>query len=172
MTSNTLTRRTPAFWIMASFLAISIPLMLAGQTLSVFDYELTTRLGLQEARDQVGAYGVQFNKAFAVADTVVYLPLIVLSLSGLITRKRWALFTTAAFAGASIYWTVTIAAAFRLLPEVESYVYQPPFQIWLFVVVYFLFGVWALAYLIWRGERLLSDVERKRLIDLLLVDSL
>lgn len=39
-------------------------MLLLGQTMAVFDYELAMRLGLQESPEQVGAYGMQVNRAF------------------------------------------------------------------------------------------------------------
>ena len=52
-------RRPIAFWIIVSFLAISILLMLIGQTMAVFNYDLAVRLGLQESPGQVSEFGVQ-----------------------------------------------------------------------------------------------------------------
>ncbi len=40
--------RSPGFWIVIVFLAVSIVLMLVGQTLSVFNYDLAVSMGLQE----------------------------------------------------------------------------------------------------------------------------
>jgi hypothetical protein len=144
--------------------------MLAGQTLSLIDYPLTARLGVQEEVGEVGEFGVQINRAFAVADTLVYLPLILVSLIGLLLRKPWALLTTAAFAGASLYWTVTIGASLMLLPGAPGYDYRPGPEIWLFVGIYLAFGVWTLLYLLLRGKRLLGGAGSRRLADLLLVD--
>lgn len=148
-------RRPPAFWFIFVFLALSIVLLLLGQTMSVLDYDLTVRLGLQESPEQVGAHGVQVNRAFGAGDTVVYIPLMVASLAGLWLRKRWSLLTTAAVAGISAYWTATIGFMLAFLPGTTGYDYVPPPGIWLFVGAYMLFGVWCLVYLLVRGESLL-----------------
>lgn len=148
-------RRPPAFWFIFVFLALSIVLLLLGQTMSVLDYDLTVRLGLQESPEQVGAHGVQVNRAFGAGDTVVYIPLMVASLAGLWLKKRWSLLTTAAVAGISAYWTATIGFMLAFLPGTTGYDYVPPPGIWLFVGAYMLFGVWCLVYLLVRGESLL-----------------
>lgn len=148
-------RRPPVFWFIFVFLALSIVLLLLGQTMSVLDYDLTVRLGLQESPEQVGAHGVQVNRAFGAGDTVVYIPLMVASLAGLWLRKRWSLLTTAAVAGISAYWTATIGFMLAFLPGTTGYDYVPPPGIWLFVGAYMLFGVWCLVYLLVRGESLL-----------------
>lgn len=102
------TRRPVAFWFIIGFLALSVVVLLLGQTVAVFDYELAMRLGLQESPEQVGAYGMQVNRAFGAGDTVVYIPLMLSSLVGLWFRKRCSLPITAAVAGISVYWTTTI----------------------------------------------------------------
>ncbi len=153
------TSRPMAFWFIFAFLALSVALLLLGQTMSVVDYDLTVQLGLQESPEQVGAHGVQVNRAFGAGDTIVYLPLMVASMVGLWLRKRWALLTTAAVAGISAYWTATIGSMLAFLPGTPGYNYAPPLGIWLFVGAYMLFGIWCLLYLLSRGEALLQQHE-------------
>jgi hypothetical protein len=148
-------RRPTAFWFLFVFLALSIILMLAGQTLGVFNYGLASRMGLQEKAEEMTEFGVQVNQAFGAADTVVYIPLMVLSMVGLWLRKRWSLLTTAAFCGASAYWTVTVTFIFLFLPGVPGYANVPGPEIWLFIAVYMVVGVVGLSYLAVRGEELL-----------------
>ena len=49
----TSTGRSTAFWIIVVFLAVSVVLMLVGQTLGVFNYELAARMGLQEKPEEM-----------------------------------------------------------------------------------------------------------------------
>ena len=147
--------RPIAFWIFVIFLALSILLMLTGQTMSVFNYDLTVRLGLQESPAEVGTFGMQVNRGFGAGDTVVYIPLLAASLVGLLLKKRWSLLTTAAAAGVSTYWAVTVAFIFLFLPGTPGYSHVPGIEIWTFVGVYIIFGIWGLFYLIWRGDVLL-----------------
>ena len=142
-------------WFVIVFLAMSVAVLLLGQTMALVDYDFSVRFGLQESAEQVGAHGVQVNRAFGAGDTIVYVPLMVASLAGLWLRKRWALLTTAAVAGISTYWTVTIGCMLAFLPGTPGYNYAPPLGIWLFVVAYMLFGIWCLFYLLSRGEALL-----------------
>lgn len=148
-------RRPIAFWIIVVFLSISIILMLLGQTIAVFNYDFTASLGLQESVEEVSEFGVQVNRAFGAGDTVVYIPLMVVSLVGLFLKKRWSLLTTAAVAGVSAYWSVTIIFIFLFLPSAPGYDYVPGLEIWFFVGAYTAFGVWGLFYLLLRGDELL-----------------
>lgn len=149
------TNRPTAFWAIVIFLGFSFLAMLFGQTLAVFDYDLAVRLGLQESLLDVSEYGVQVNRAFGVGDTLVYIPLILMSLIGLIGRKRWSLLITAAMAGVSAYWSVTIASMLLLLRGAPGYNYVPGPAIWLFVMAFLVFGVWAFFYVLLRGNQLL-----------------
>jgi hypothetical protein len=148
-------RRPVAYWVIVVFLALSILEMLMGQTTAVFNYDLAVRFGLQESTAQVGDYGVQVNRAFGAGDTVVYIPLMVLSLVGLVLRKRWSLMTTAAAVGVSAYWSVTIGSMLVFLPGVSGYSLVPGPAYWLFIGAYMIFGVWGLFYLMFRGDAML-----------------
>jgi hypothetical protein len=143
------------FWFIVLFLAVSVVLMLAGQTLGVFNYELAAQMGLQEKPEEMTEFGVQVNRAFGAADTVVYLPLIVISMVGLILGKRWSLLVLAAFFGASAYWTATVSFMLLFLPGVPGYSNVPGPEIWLFIGTYMVAGVVGLLYIVWRGEELL-----------------
>ena len=147
--------RSPGFWVVVVFLAVSIVLMLMGQTVGVFNYDLAASMGLQEKPEEMTDFGVQVNRAFGAADTVVYIPLMVVSVVGLWLRKRWALLTLAAFFGASAYWTATVTFIFLFAPGVPGYSNVPGPEIWLFIGVYMAAGVVGLLYLVWRGEELL-----------------
>ncbi len=148
--------RPLVFWILVTFQALSVPLLLMGQTMAVFDYGLTVRLGLQESPEQVGEFGVQMNRAFGVGDTVAYIPLMLASLVGLWLRRRWALLVTAAVAGVSVYWSVTIGCVLLFQPGTPGYSYVPGPEIWVFVGAYLVFGIWSFVYLLRCGERLVE----------------
>ena len=149
-------KRPIAYWIFIVFMAISILLMLAGQTMSVFDYDLAVHWGLQESHEDVVEFGVQVNRSFGASDTIVYIPLLLASLIGLLKKKRWAILMTAATAGVSAYWSATIIFIFLFSPGAGGYNYVPGPDIWFFVLIYFVFGVWGIFYLASRGEKLLK----------------
>jgi hypothetical protein len=148
--------RPIAFWFIVAFLASAILLMLVGQTLGLVDYDLATRLGLQETHAEVGEFGIQINRAFAAGDTLVYIPLLVLALVGLLLRKRWALLMTAAAFGVSLYWAVTVVFLLAFLRSVPGYTLAPGPEYWLYVGGFIVVGAWGLIYLMVRGDRLLA----------------
>ncbi len=149
-------RRPTAFWVIAVFLATSVVLMLIGQTTAIFNYDLAVRFGFQNGPNEISEFGVQVIRAFCVSDTCVFIPLSFVSLIGLLRKKHWALFTTAAVTGISVYWVVAYGFMVTYLKRVPDYHVELGLADWLIMCVYVCFGVWALFYLIFRGDRLIS----------------
>ena len=149
-------KRPPAFWVICIFHAIAAVLLLVGQTSAIFAYDWAVSLGLQESLEEVTPFGIQMNRAIGTGDTVVYIPLIIASLAGLILRKRWALPVTAAAMGVSAYWTVTMASLMYFARSVPGYTLTPGIDYVIFVGSFFVFGVWGLLYIALRGDRLIA----------------
>ena len=127
-----------------------------GQTMALVNYDFAVQLGLLEDIKEVGSFGVQVNRAFGAGDTLVYIPLIAISIIGLLLRKRWSLLTTAAAMGVSAYWATTILFMLIFLEGTPGYYLEPGVEYWLFMSAFIIFGVWGLFYLIFRGDKLLT----------------
>ena len=136
------------------FLALSTVLMLIAQTTPVFDYDLAVRLGFQKGADQITEVGVQTIRAFCVSDTVVFIPLTVLGLVGLLMKKRWALYPTAAASGISIYWVFAYGFMVTNLQGAPGFHAVLAAPDWVIMSAYVGFGVWSLLYLMIRGDRM------------------
>ena len=149
-------KRSISFRIVIVFLAVSMVLLILGQTMAIFNYDFAVSLGLQEDVKEVGEFGVQLNRAFGAGDTVVYIPLIAISIVGLVLKKRWALITTAAVMGISAYWATTVAFMLWFLIGVPNYSFMPSPEYWVFISAYLIFGVWGVFYLIFRGDKIIS----------------
>ncbi|NOX61362.1 MAG: hypothetical protein GXP42_05375 [Chloroflexi bacterium] len=150
------TKRPIAFWIIIVFFIFSLLMLLMGQALAVVDYELTVQLGMQESVEAISEFGVQINRGVGAADTLVQLPLILLSLVGLWRRRRWALTTTAAVMGVTAYWPVSAAFMMLFLQGAPGYAFVPPPSYWFILTVLAAFGVWGLFYLAFRGDQLVE----------------
>lgn len=150
------TKSPAAFWAIVVFLALSTVLMLIAQTTPVFDYDLAVRLGFQNGADRITEFGVQVIRAFCVADTLVFIPLTVLALIGLLLKKRWSLFATASVTGISLYWVVAYGFMVSFLNGMPGYHAVLAAPDWIIMGAYVIFGVWALLYLIFRGESLVE----------------
>lgn len=147
--------RPVAYWLIMIFLLLSFIALVIGQTMAVFDYDFTVRLGMQEHIEEITAIGVEINRGFGAGDTIVYIPLILVSVVGLHLRKRWALYTTSAVMGISIYWSATSSFMFLFLGDVPEYRFVPTLDYWLTLAVYIAGGAIGLLYIVFRGERLI-----------------
>lgn len=129
--------------------ALSVPLLILSQTVCIFAYDWTVRQGLNASEKELGsAIMVQSGRAYGVADTILYIPLLCTSAYGLLTKKQWSLICTAASAGISSYWTLT--SLFLLVfssRNVEDFHYKPDAFTWVLVIFYMVYGILVLTFL-------------------------
>ncbi len=90
--------------VLLSLAVFLVVLLLLGQTLALFNYELTVSLGLQESTDEIGGVGIAYAKGFGFGDTIVYIPLLIFGIIGLIQAKKWGLYSMFAALGITAYW--------------------------------------------------------------------
>ena len=81
-------------------------LLLAGQTLSFFDYDQTVSLGLQESEAEITAGGIAFARGFAFGDTLLYIPLFVIGIFGLLKGRPWGTFSMFGALAITAYWPI------------------------------------------------------------------
>ena len=140
-------KRNIGFWILISIGILLSLMFLVGQTLSLFNYDLTVKLGLQESVEEIGKVGIAYAKGFAFGDTIFYIPLLIIGIIGLIKRKSWGLYSMFGSLAITVYWPVvhlfTISierTAITLTPEKYiSYSIILPL-----IAIYGLWGMWYL----------------------------
>lgn len=114
--------------------------MLIGRATPIFDYDLAVSLRFQNGAERVTEFGVQVIRAFCVSDTVVFIPLTLLALIGLLLKKRWSLFVIAATTGISV-WVVAYGFMVRFLSGMPGYHVVLAAPDWIIMSSYALFGV-------------------------------
>ena len=92
----------------AAFLALWL---IVGQTPALLDYAWAVAWGFQESAHAVTPVGVAFNKGFALADTVVYLPLLLLGLGGMSRDCVWGAFAMFGAMAMTPYWALACLTA-------------------------------------------------------------
>lgn len=89
-------------------------LLLFGQTLSLFDYDLAVSLGLQESHKEIGDSGVAFSKGYAFADTVIYIPLLTMGIIGMfLKQKTYGYYSMFASLAITSYWPIACLFSFH-----------------------------------------------------------
>ena len=85
-------KRNLGFDLLIGISVLLLILLLVGQTYSLVNYDMTVSLGLQESEVEVTKIGMAWAKAFALGDTIAYIPLLIAGIIGLWKRKRWGLY--------------------------------------------------------------------------------
>lgn len=85
--------------------------LLVGQSFSLINYDWAVSVGLQESEEEVTKLGIAWAKAFALGDTLAYIPLLIAGIIGLMKRKRWGFFSMFASLAMSVYWPIVNLSA-------------------------------------------------------------
>lgn len=94
------------FWALIITGFILVAFFIAGQTLSLISYDLAVSLGLQESISEITTIGIAWAKGFAFADTILYIPMIIFGLVGLLNGKSWGIYSMMGALAISIYWPI------------------------------------------------------------------
>lgn len=122
-------------------------LLIAGQTMSFINYDFTVSWGLQESKDVIGEMGVAINKGFGVADTLIYLPLLIAGLIGLWLKKAWGLFSLAAALAITAYFPPICLFWLLFARDIPGFKFIN-FAAYAIMLSFFtLYGLWGLWYL-------------------------
>ena len=101
----------------ASFWSLQIPgwllltYLVYAQAIPAFDYELGVQMGTQESSLKVTEVGAAFWYGFALADLLVYIPLLAAGLTGHWWNRPWGRVIFGAALGITVYWPIVCLAA-------------------------------------------------------------
>ena len=135
------------FWALIITSLLLVIFLLVGQTFSLFNYEAAVSLGLQESVEEISEVGIAFAKGFAFGDSMIYIPLLLGGIIGLLKRKKWGVFAMLASCSISVYWPLVHLYAIyigkdAITLQAEKYV---TFPITLsLIITYGLWGMWYL----------------------------
>lgn len=106
-------KRKVGFWVLIYVGIILSIFYVIGQTSAVFNYDYTVSIGMQESEEEIGKSGVAFAKGFGFGDTVIYLPLMIAGIIGLIKSRKWGKYSMFGAMAITAYWPmVNLYAAF------------------------------------------------------------
>ena len=84
-----MTERGVSYWMLLGPGWLLLAYLVYAQAIPAFDYDLGVSMGTQEPAEQITAVGVAFWYGFALADLVVYIPLLALGLIGYGLARPW-----------------------------------------------------------------------------------
>jgi len=142
MELDTVDLSTKRWWLQIPGWILFVYLVYA-QAIPAFDYELGVRMGTQEPARRISEVGVAFWYGFALADLIIYIPLLGAGLIGHWNARPWWRVTLGAALGITLYWPVVVlvtAVAARNAPgwEIDESAY------WVVLPVIAIWAMWGL----------------------------
>ncbi|RNL66761.1 hypothetical protein [Zhongshania marina] len=116
-------------------------LLLVAQAISAVNYDLGVAMGFQQPVESITEVGVASWRGFAIADTLVYLPLMALGLYGYQQKRRYGNIFLAVAAGISLYWPIVFGATLLLSRSAFGWSVDSELAVWVFGSIY---TVWAI----------------------------
>ena len=133
---------TKRWWLQIPGWILLVYLVYA-QAIPAFDYELGVRMGTQEPAHRITEVGAAFWYGFALADLIIYIPLLGAGLIGHWLPRPWWRVILGAALGITVYWPVIVlvtAVAARNAPgwEIDETAY------WIVLPVIATWAMWGL----------------------------
>ncbi len=135
------------YWVIIIIAVLLVIMFLMGQTLSLFNYEMTVEMGLQESEQEIGRVGVAFLKGYAFGDTVFYIPLLIIGIVGLLKRKKWGLYSMFSALAISVYWPTTILYSIFIGRESINFSADKYLSFSILLPLIMIYGLWGMWYL-------------------------
>lgn len=120
--------------------------LIYAQAIPAFDYQLGVSMGTQEPASQITEVGAAFFWGFAVADLLVYIPLLAAGLIGHWLTSSWGKTVLAAALGITIYWPVVCLATIVAARDIEKWSLPSEGDYWVVLPVITLwatYGLWS-----------------------------
>lgn len=145
------------FWILIFVSSLLSLLYLLGQTMAFINYDFTVMVELQEPIEEITEIGVAFNKGFGVGDTVVYLPLLITGIIGLVKRKQWGLFSMSGALAITIYWPIVCLATLLFAKGSQGFNFSDYTSYSIILPIISIFGLWGL-WFIYQNRKALIEI--------------
>jgi hypothetical protein len=150
------------FWILIVISSLLSLLYLLGQTMAFINYDFTVMLELQEPVEEITEIGVALNKGFGVGDTVVYLPLLIAGIIGLIKRKQWGLFSMTGALAITIYWPIVCLATLLFAKGSSGFNLSDYISYLILLPIISMFGIWGLWFIFQNRKELVFTCINQR----------
>jgi len=141
-------KRDIGFWVIQGAGWFLFCYLVIAQAIPAFDYELGVSMGTQEPASQISEVGVAFWYGFALADMLIYIPMLALGLLGLWMGMAWGRLLLAAAFGITLYWPIVCLAAVVVAREAPGWNLTDELAYWIVLPPIALWGAWGLSYLL------------------------
>lgn len=147
-------KRGIGFTILIAISCILTVWFILGQALSVFFYEFTVSLGLQDSVNDVTPVGVAFNRGFGLADALFYIPLLIFGIVLLLRRKKAGIYIMFSAMAITVYWPIVCLSAVYFARGASGWNLTAYAEYTVILTVIIIYGLWGMFYLYRNRDRL------------------
>lgn len=141
-------RRSRLFWAVQISGWLLLVVLACAQITSAFNYDLGIAMGFQKPAEMITEVGRASWHGFAIADSIIYVPVMAIGLFGHARGTSWGRYGLAAAAGISLYWPAVFGATLVLSRSAADWHLDTELPVWAFGAVFFawaLVALWSLA---------------------------
>lgn len=149
-------KRKIGFWFLVAIGLLLNFLFLIGQTGAIIDYDFTVSLGLQESKDEITEIGVAFNKGFGFGDTLVYIPIFIVGIIGIIRKKLYGLYLLSGAMAITIYWPMVCLSTVFYAKGSPGWNFADYTEYSVLLSAISFYGAWGLWYLFHNRNQLIN----------------
>ena len=135
-----------SFWILIGVGALLNIIYLMGQTMAVINYEFTVSIGLQEPIEEITALGVAWNQGFGLGDTIVYIPLFISGIIGLLNNREFGIYCMMGALSITIYWTIVSMSTLYYARKLQAWDFSDYTSYFVVLGLIVFYGIWGLWY--------------------------
>ena len=146
-------KNTTAFRFLIITAVILNLFYLLGQTTAVFFYSFPESIGLQEPMDEITEVGVALNKGFGLGDTLIYSPLFIIGIIGLLKDKVFGIYCMTGALAITAYWPVVALSTLYFAKGSPGWGFTDYTSYTILLTLITLYGVWGIWFLYSRYGR-------------------
>lgn len=135
------------FWILIVTAIFLTCIYICGQTMAFINYDFTVAMELQEPAEEITEVGVAFNKGFGFGDTVVYIPILLAGIIGMIRKKYWGLFLMSGALAITIYWPVVCLSTLLFAKGSPGFNFSDYLSYSILLSIICIYGLWGLLFI-------------------------
>ena len=144
------------FWILIGIGIILNVFYLFGQTSAIINYDFAVSIQLQEPVNDVTEVGVALNKGFGLGDTLVYIPLFILGIVGLLKKTSLGLFAMLGAMAITIYWPIVALSTLYYAYDSPGWHFSDYTSYTILLSLIVIYGIWGFVYLYKNRNRLVN----------------
>ena len=118
-----------------------------GQTMAFINYDFAVSIELQEPAREITEVGVALNKGFGFGDTVIYIPLFIVGIIGLIRKSVFGFYAMIGALAITAYWPVVNLATLFYAKKASGWSFSDYTIYTIVLSLIAIYGIWGFWFL-------------------------